>query len=314
MIHFLYGENDYAVDQQVAGYRQAFVAKYGEQNVVNIDVNDTAPADIMRQLTAISLFATNQLIIVKAITASAEAWALLGDNVDYIPDTTDVVLTDVKELSKVRNLSATKTFKKLKSAGADIQKFDLVKSYNLNSWLSAEARSLGIDMDAPSQKRLLELTSGDENQQARLATELAKLKLLDRPIGVVDVEQYVEPSLNANAFIVFEMILTTQTQLAVNMLRQLRDAGEDANRFLGLLASQEVALLASATGAKVKLSPYQLRQARELWIKLPGEASDKLKVLHNVADRLAKLDGEIKLSNPDEAWLRLEASLANLIK
>ena len=118
MIYFLYGDNDYRIDQRVAELKAQFATKYGADNVAIVDVNKTAGPELMTQLTAMSLLTQHRMVIVKAFTSVNENWTLLENNVDYIPDETVVVLTDVKSLSKVRNIVITRTFKKLKSAGA----------------------------------------------------------------------------------------------------------------------------------------------------------------------------------------------------
>lgn len=311
MIYFLYGDNDYQIDQRVAELKAQFVTKYGADNVATVDVNKTSGPEVMTQLTAMSLLTQHQMIIVKAFTSVSDNWTLLENNVDYIPDETVAVLTDVKSLSKVRNIVITRTFKKLKSAGAKLEKYDLVKSRDLRLWLAGEVKRRALYMDNTAQSKLLQLTAGEENQQARLDIELGKLALLNKPITVDLVNEYVEASPDTNAFAIFGAAVAGRTGRAVELLHQLRDSGEDPNRFLGLLASQELALAAAITGAKVKLSTYQLAQARDLVYELGG-ASRQLTKLRHIATVMAELDGQIKLAKPDEAWLRIEAALAKL--
>ena len=311
MIYFLYGDNDYRIDQRVAELKAQFVTKYGADNVATVDVNKTSGSEVMTQLTAMSLLTQHQMIIVKAFTSVSDNWTLLENNVDYIPDETVAVLTDVKSLSKVRNIVITRTFKKLKSAGGKLEKYDLVKSRDLRLWLAGEVKRRALYMDNTAQSKLLQLTAGEENQQARLDIELGKLALLNKPITADLVNEYVEASPDTNAFAFFGAAVAGRTGRAVELLRQLRDSGEDPNRFLGLLASQELALAAAITGAKVKLSTYQLAQARDLAYELGG-ASRQLTKLRHIATVMAELDGQIKLAKPDEAWLRIEAALAKL--
>lgn len=311
MIYFLYGDNDYRIDQRVAELRNQFAAKYGEDNVATVDVNRVAGADLMTQLTALSLLAQHQMIIVKAVTSVNEDWTLLENNIDYIPDDTVAVLTDVKSLSKVRNIVVTRTFKKLKASGAKLEKYDLVKSRDLRLWLADEVKRRALYMDKAAQSKLLQLTAGEDNQQARLDIELGKLALLQKPITAQLVEEYVEASPDTNAFAIFGAAITGKTERAIELLHQLRDSGEDSNRFMGLLASQELALASAITGARVKLSTYQLAQARDLAYEL-GDNAHQLAKLRRIAAVLVELDGRVKLAKPEEAWLRIETALASL--
>ena len=311
MIYFFYGDNDYLIDQRVAELRKDFVSKNGEACVVAVDINSVTATDLMGQLTAVSLFVQHQMVIVKAITASSDGWAMLEKNIDQIPDDTVVVLTDVKSLSKVKNLSITRTFKKLKASGAKIEKLNVMRSRDVRTWLASEVTQRKLSVDNAAQAALLQLTAGDDNQQARLATELDKLSLLQRPITVDIIKRYVEPSPSTNAFAIFDAAVTGQSARAAQLLRQLRGAGEDYNRFLGLLASQELALAAVVTGATVKLSPYQLSQAQDLAHKL-GDRQHQLEQLGHIASVMASLDEQVKLAKPEEAWVRIEIALAKL--
>ena len=94
------------------------------------------------------------------------------------------------------------------------------------------------------------------------------------------------------------------------LLDRLIMTGEDSNRFLGLLASQALALVGVLTGAKVKLSPYQLNQTRQLAERLGDRQLSRR--LGKVVEKLAQLDGKIKQSAPDEAWFYIRSTLSNI--
>lgn len=311
MIYFLYGDNDFLIDQRVDELRRKFVSNFGTANVVNIDINNINGAGLMSQLTAMSLFGLEQLIVVKGITSDSESWAMLESSLSQIPDATTVILTDIKQISKIKNLSITKTFKALKSNGASLEKFDLPKSWDVGKWLAKEVKERKLKISSSAQQKMLSLTSGEDNQQARLSTELDKLSLLNVDITDELVNKYVEPSVETNAFAVFEAAATGQVSQAITMVRQLRSVGEDVNRFVGLLASQLTALSVAVTGAEVKISPYQLSQAKKLVGRLNGDRIQRLKCIASV---LANMDAKVKADSPDAAWVRVEVALARLAK
>ena len=311
MIYFLYGDNDFLIDQRVDELRRKFVSDFGAANVVNIDINDINGAALMSQLTTISLFGLDQLIVVKGITSDSESWAMLESSLSRIPDTTTVILTDIKQISKIKNLSITKTFKTLKSSSTSLEKFDLPKSWDVSKWLAKEVKKRELKISLSAQQKMLSLTSGEENQQARLSTELDKLFLLNVDITDELVNKYVEPSAETNAFAVFEAAVTGQVNQAITMVRQLRSVGEDVNRFVGLLASQLTALSVAVTGAEIKISSYQLSQAKKLVGRLNGDKAQRLKCIASV---LANMDAKVKADSPDVAWVRVEVALAQLVK
>lgn len=311
MIYFLHGDNDYLISRRAKELRQAFAQKHSAGAITTIDGTEVAPADLASQLTALSLFDPYRLVIVSAVTAQAGNWTMLEANLAHIPEQTTVILTDIKALSKVRNLTITRTMKELGRLGATVEKFDLAKSsYQLRPWLEAELERHQLSVERGVTDKLLELTAGEENQQARLKLELDKLVLLSGELTVRLVEQYVQPSPQTNAFAILEAGLAGDQTKAAQLLDRLIMAGEDSNRFLGLLASQALALAGVLTGARVKLSPYQLSQTRQLAERLGGRQLSRR--LGEVVEKLAQLDGKVKLSAPDEAWLYIRSTLSSI--
>lgn len=311
MIYFLHGDNDYLINRRVKELRQAFAREHSPGAITTIDGTEVAPADLASQLTALSLFDPYRLVIVSAVTAQAGNWTMLETNLAHIPEQTTVILTDIKALSKVRNLTITRTMKELRRLGATIEKFDLAKSsYQLRPWLEAELERHQLSVERGVTDKLLELTAGEENQQARLELELDKLALLSGELTVQLVEQYVQPSPQTNAFAILEAGLAGDQAKVAQLLDRLIMAGEDSNRFLGLLASQALALASVLTGAKVKLSPYQLNQTRQLAERLGDRQLSRR--LGEIVEKLAQLDGKIKQSTPDQAWMYIRSILSNI--
>lgn len=311
MIYFLHGDNDYLINRRVKELRQAFAREHSPDAITTIDGTEVAPADLASQLTALSLFDPYRLVIVSAVTAQAGNWTMLETNLAHIPEQTTVILTDIKALSKVHNLTITRTMKELRRLGATIEKFDLAKSsYQLRPWLEAELKRHRLSVERGVTDKLLELTAGEENQQARLELELDKLALLSGELTVQLVEQYVQPSPQTNAFAILEAGLAGDQAKVAQLLDRLIMAGEDSNRFLGLLASQALALAGVLTGAKVKLSPYQLNQTRQLAERLGDRQLSRR--LGEVVEKLAQLDGKTKQSTPDQAWLYIRSTLSEM--
>ena len=311
MIYFLHGDNDYLISRRVKELRQAFAREYSPDAITTVDGAEVAPTDLTSQLTALSLFDPYRLVIVSAVTAQAGNWTMLETNLAHIPEQTTVILTDIKALSKVRNLTITRTMKELRRLGATVEKFDLAKSsYQLRPWLGTELERHQLSVKRGVTDKLLELTAGEENQQARLELELDKLALLGDELTVQLVEQYVQPSPQTNAFAILEAGLAGDQTKVAQLLDRLIMAGEDSNRFLGLLASQALALASVLTGAKVKLSPYQLNQTCQLAERLGDRQLSRR--LGEVVEKLAQLDGKIKQSTPDQAWVYIRSTLSSI--
>jgi DNA polymerase III delta subunit len=98
-------------------------------------------------------------------------------------------------------------------------------------------------------------------------------------------------------------------------LKNLRESGEDANKFLGLLASQIFALAAAVflnknieTSRELKIHPFQLTKAGELANQI-GTATTQKRAVKKLAKIFAETDAKMKLADSKTAWRLVEISL-----
>jgi DNA polymerase III delta subunit len=239
-------------------------------------------------------------------------WEKLGENFGRVPDDTDIIVIAAKPDKR------TKTYKELLKL-AKAREFSIPKPAELKNWLFDEVRAAGLTIDAAAASELLTITSGDNNPQARLSSEIAKFRTLGRPVDVDLVRQIVEPNLATNAFDILNLTLTGQRSEVAAELKNLRNSGEDANKFFGLLMTQVFALAAAVfvgsdaeTARQLKIHPFQLSKARDLARELGDGAAGK-RCVRKITKTLADTDAKMKLSHADEAWVLVEAALARII-
>lgn len=307
MIYFLYGDDDWQIDQAVNQLKKRFVREHSELAVSTIDVTAVDVSAMARQLLMTSLFSDTELILLKGVTAKKEAWDTLGDIADQIPNTKIVVATHIKAIASVTAPTNTVTFRKLKSLGSTMKKFDSKSAPNPSLWLQKEAKRRQITITPPAIDRLVSYSIGENNALARLSLELDKLTLLNNHITDEMVEAYVEPSPHANAFIIFSDALKGKATIS-DSIHQLADSGEDPFRFFGLMVSQVMALAAAQAGAK-GVNEFQLGLAKKLLRELGwGTPRHILAVI----DVMSDLDYQLKTSKPEEIWTRIEIALGKL--
>ncbi len=307
MIYLYYGENNLlrkrAVDELVA----AFTRKHGTDAVTQMDGSDIEPQRLIADIVNVNLFAPERLIVLEDLDRNSAAWVTVGENLDRVVDGTSLIIAVTSPDKR------TKTFKALK-ASASVREFQLLKGHELADWLRQELASSGLEYKSTAVDELISATGGDE---WRLAMEVAKLRTLDQVVTPQLVRQYVEPNLEANAFMIFEQVISGRREVALVELEKLASL-EDPNKFMGLLASQAFALAAAIHGAgqrdvasTLKIHPFQLSKMGEVARRI-GDSEQQKERVKQIAALLAATDAKIKLSRPTEAWALISIAIGKI--
>jgi DNA polymerase-3 subunit delta len=309
VISFFYGENTFAMEQEIGTLQRAFTQKHTVDAVAKYDASDSDPEYIFAELVNVTLFSPQRFFVIKNVFSSKVFVEKLGDFLPRIPSEYVVILSDVKPDKR------TKLFKTLR-AHAEMKEFKILREWEVKKWLSDEVRRRSIAMDVAAQEELLRAVSGEENVQQRLAQELDKFSLLHGTIDAQNVREIVEANPATNAFDIFALAMRGDRAGVVREIKNLRHNGEDANRFFGLLASQVFALTGAVYGGSdaatlLKVHPFQLSNMHELAHAI-GDMSAQKKFTQKLTRQLAETDAKIKLSRADEAWEVITAMLATL--
>jgi DNA polymerase III delta subunit len=314
MIHFYYGDNDFALRRATGDLIARFEQDNGVDAITKINAAEIEPQALLAEIVNASLLAPRRLIVVTVGAMAREFWRTVGDNLARIIDGPNDLLLVAETPDK-----RTKTFKDLvKSGSVTAREFLRLRSSEMKSWLRDEAHVAGLKIDATAIDELLIATGGDSDQQARLAAEIAKFQSLGRPINVDLVRKIVEPNLATNAFVILNLAIAKQRSKVASELKKLRESGEDANKFFGLLASQIFALAAAIfagadaeTARQMKIHPFQLMKMRDLAGQL-GNAMTQKRRIREITRALSETDAHMKLSRADEAWVLIEIFLTRM--
>lgn len=231
MIVLLTGENAYRIKQSLDIFVSETQEKLGNDAISRVDGSTLSPDDLPQLLTGTSLFAPEQLVILRDPSKSKAVWDRIGELVESVDDSTTLVIVDAKPDKR------TKTYKALQAHGTVRVHGELAES-ELVDWLLSYARQSGINLE-PAVASYLVGYSGAE--QWRLQHDIDKLIAYGKPITREVIKDIIEPELRASAFDVLDAALAGNRQAAESQLGVLA-ASEDPYRFFGLLASQVYAI------------------------------------------------------------------------
>ncbi|MDR2524306.1 MAG: DNA polymerase III subunit delta [Candidatus Nomurabacteria bacterium] len=301
MIHFYFGENSFEMQQQVANVAAKFADKYGAENISKIDASGIDAQKLIAEIVNINLFAPRRLLVVRGAASNKNAWAAIGENLTRVPDETELIII-VPSPDK-----RTKTFKELKK-NARTREFALPKNHDLTEWVLRQAANQKVEIKRAAADELILATAGDP---WRIANELAKFRALDAVATPERVRDLVEYDISASAFNLLDDLLNGRRQRALDELAKLRQV-EDANKFLGLLASQIFALSGAVNAgdkavaevaSDLSVHPFVMSKMFSAARKMtPREAA-------RLARIVAETDAKMKSTGADP-WRLIELAIA----
>jgi DNA polymerase-3 subunit delta len=327
MIYLLHGEEEFLRAEALARIK----ARQGDPemaglNTTWLDGRKISVADIQTACDALPFLSERRLIIVEGLLArllsrrreggdgddegmdesepSALILQALSDYLGQVPETTDLVLVEPREISKAHPIYK-KAMQIVQQGRAEIVACPPIKKEEeLSHWIAERAKAKGarITFDAAS-----ELAAYTGSQLRLLDQELEKLitYALDRPITPQDVRLLVPATREANIFHMTEALSGGNGRVAVRTLRELLNDGQQPLGILGMIARQLRLLLQAKELTARGLSPLEV--AREL--RLQGWQADRavrqasrytFPQLEKMHDRLLEADVAIKTGQMDD--------------
>jgi len=310
VIYFYYGNSDFLIRQKVDSHITKFVKENGVDSVTKINADEIDSTQLISEIVNINMFAPRRLIVVRGAESLKSTWEKLSENLSRIPDETDLIIV-AKSPDK-----RTKAFKDLQKYSDEKREFLNPKPYELSKFILDEANLRRVEINNNAIARLIEITSGDgENQLSRIVNEIEKMSMLSKVIDVNLIDKVVESDISASVFAIFELSLSGRREEVKREIEILRNSGENANKFFGLLMSQIFALAAAIFGddkiTELKINPYQLRAAKESARRL-GDNSEQKERVKSIVKQAAETDAKMKLSNHEDSWVLVEIMLMTI--
>lgn len=302
MIHFLYGENDYALTRAAARLTEEFTKEHGAHSLAQYEGENVQLADLPQLLQGQSLFSDAKLIVIRGASTNKLLWEGLSDFLETAGDV-DLLILESKPDKR------TRTFKWLQKH-AETRECKLLDERETTTWLETESRRLKINLSHEVAGFLVRYSGTD---QWRLHNDLEKLSLAEKPITKELVEELIEPNPTASVFDLLDAILTGRQEDAQRLLSIVR-VYEEPYKFMGLFVSQLYALALSvvadhrpsqAIAKDAGIHPYVAQKTLALAKKIDRDR------LRQIVDRVEECDTAMKSTGGDP-WTLIATTVGRI--
>jgi DNA polymerase-3 subunit delta len=284
VLHILYGSELLARRDALERLKESLDSDGSlATNTTSLDAARSSPQEVIAACDTVPFLGEHRLIVVDGLLSQAVRrgrraddaedvpppdagrWEPLVDYVPNMPPSSVLVLTDVGVT--VNNA----LLKKLGPLG-DVQQFKMPSERDLPGWVNAQAKKIGLKIDAPAARLLAGLIGQDTWM---LTSELDKLCAFANgdTVREADVRELVSRASDQKAYFLSDAVVDGQSAKAARLLEELIDDGAVlqvllatvANRYRRIAIAKEM-MERSAPGAEI---------ARRVGVK-PNFALDRL--------------------------------------
>jgi len=256
--YLIHGDDHGRLAERRAKLRALAEAQSGANGAELLEGDEATPEAAAGALRAMTFAVGRRFVIVDG----AERWKDADVRQHLAP-----VLADLDPETTVaffaREDARAKTPKALhdavKAAGGDVAAEQTLKPRELPRWVAAEARRLGIELDAEAAQALVAATG---ERQQRLLRELEKLALEHGPgakLALDDVEAVAAHSAERQVWSLVDALVARDREAATRTFVELRAQGESIARLVPLMARRLRDVLAIAERLEAGETPAQIK-------------------------------------------------------
>ncbi len=289
MIYLFHGEDDFSSFEAAHKQSESLVSDGLELEV--IDADDTSVDQFHRMVGATTLFGANKVVLAKRLLTSSKYADYILDNLDLLIDKPIVIWHQGKVDGRLAVL------KHLKQK-AKVVEFEGQKDRDIESWVTARAKEMGLKLDYGVASLLVLITAGEKGV---LASELEKLSLYDESPVTEDVVRLTSGLEQSGDIWKFLDSLANGNQAnAIKEFDRLIRFGQNEQYILAML-NRELWLIAKVKDAEESGRPvHQLGMAPFVLQKVQQKARRFSMVqIKKLAFGLMRLDLAIKQGRVD---------------
>ncbi len=294
MIIFLCGQDTYRSRQEI----KKIIDKHNQGaadwvNFFRLDVKengDDLVEEFRHAVQTVSMFDSKKLVFI--------------ENIFFLSDESQRKILEILKLQKIENNKdllvvfwseeceeKSDLFKFLKKSSNFI-KFDPLKGSALRNWIKEYVSLKRGSIESRAIDRLIE---GVGNDLWRLSNEIDKLITYQKNIDIKAIEQLIKPEIDLNIFKIIDALGFKNKKLAIRLISDYFEKGEDEMRLLGMFIYQFRNLI------KVKADPEKKHNLHPFVLNKTKEEAKNFSFtdLKKIYYRLLTIDFQIKVGKGD---------------
>lgn len=292
MVTTITGTNTFLVRARLDERVADFVNTYGDLGLERIDADEASYERITEALQSLPFLAEKKLVVIKNPGAQKQLSERFVDLLPTIPDSTDVILVELKPDKRT-------SFYKMLKKDTDFQEFDELREQELPRWLSEEAKTRGGSL---SQADASYLVSRLGANQLLLSQELDKLLLYKPEIARKQIDLLTERVPQSTIFELIDAAFSGNHKKAITLYREQRSLRVEPQQIVAMLAWQlhVLAVVKTAEGKSseeiariARLNPFVVRKSQNITRNL------SLQELKRLVSDVLELDIKLKSQNID---------------
>lgn len=243
MIYILAGPDDFSISQRLEELKRGLDETVLIANFTQFSGDKVSPAELKAAVETVPFLAAKRLVLVtgllarfesagskKAVASRENDAKLFTESLDYVPESTLVVLVDSR-------LSNANPILKALGSKAKISRFPLLKSDELKDWISQRVVKAGSSI-TPAAVNLLASLVGSNLWTMAGETEKLALFAHGRRIEEADVRMLVASARDASVFALVDAVLEPDAAKAERLLQQMLLGGAAAAYLIYMLHRQ----------------------------------------------------------------------------
>ncbi|MCC7432889.1 DNA polymerase III subunit delta [Candidatus Peregrinibacteria bacterium] len=315
-VYLFCGEDSFSAHEKAKLWKEKFLAKYGELNLLTFQGGDLTATEFQTALESAPFLSEKKLIFIADFLADGgdDDQKAVSELLERVPDFCVVVFLEFNKPDARRAL-----YKKLAKI-ATVENFALKVGPDLSRWIGERAKHKGLSIGSADVSYIADFVGSNlwnvENELAKLAlfagASLDKQVVVDRAM----IEKVVSPNLTSSIFKLTDLLGEKRLNEVVKCFEILVESGEEVMAMLFMLVRHfrimaEVKYLADR-GGKAGDIAKEIKEHPFVVSKMMGQIRGfDMENLRNIYGWLLDLDtgikmGRLRISTGDSSELERE--------
>ncbi len=298
MINILTGDNQFLINQFIGNLSE-------KENLIPKTIYADEEDNLIDQIMARDLFSSRKILVVKNLFQNKIVLEQIVKYFDQIVKDDEIFLLIVEPKIDKR-LKFIKTAQKAKI----VHQFSALKDYDQKGaveFMTEYCQKNNLKIDSQAALKIWQLVGNNSMLQVNA---IDKLAIVSQEISLKMVEQYIEPTLNVDSFLVVDKIFAGQTEVIKQLINKMAAINVIPQMFWGLITSQifNLAVIKNVETQNIKqfkIHPFVIKKLSKTATEIDNQQ------LKQILEIVAEADYKLKtISNQD--WLLIKIALVKI--